>query len=432
MLRRRLSKKNLTGLLLFAVIIYHLLLIIYDKLSKPVTVELINNVVINHNEDLPSRLEHSYVKEKKKRTEESKSSSVKEKSAPLVSGQVHQEVDHDTGQVHQVNDHDTGQLQGQKSPAAGQLSQNAKYMENVLSKMEKKMKQDEPKIDSDFAKLPSPQEMLNNVRGPVPMLRHHHLLQTSYKRAKILVIAREHTGFPVLGQFFTPENDFFEHGEPPEKLETVQNLLNCILVPDLVNNFHTLVSSSDFGDSSYFRQRCLQDSDSVCDDPLSYENKCSSFSHQVIRSKHFSTNFVSELLSETEDINVVYLVRDPRAVLKKSKLRPQQLCSQLSQEWDVALHLKSMYPSRFIIARYEELAVTPVTEVINLMKYFDDSWNISLTNNEAQDQDWSVKRNSLQQVNNWKSSMDASQLNSIENACSATLSKMEYQSLGVL
>ena len=54
---------------------------------------------------------------------------------------------------------------------------------------------------------------------------------------KLLVIAREGAGFPVLGQFLTKELGVFEHGEPPMEVAVVGNLFNCILSPEMVANF---------------------------------------------------------------------------------------------------------------------------------------------------------------------------------------------------
>ena len=51
------------------------------------------------------------------------------------------------------------------------------------------------------------------------------------------MLAGDHSGFPVLGQFLTSDQGWFQHGEPPHELEVVANLLNCVLGPELVAVF---------------------------------------------------------------------------------------------------------------------------------------------------------------------------------------------------
>ena len=191
--------------------------------------------------------------------------------------------------------------------------QNAKYMENILSKMEKSLNKDDLKLQNDLANLPDPATMLLEQVGPVARVSLQNI--PKQRKAKVIVIAREHSGYPVLGQFFTQDNDFFVHGEPPVKTETVLNLLNCVLAPEMVHNFSDLIQK-DFGQTSYFRSSCLLDSDSVCSDPLSYENKCSTCPYQVLKSKHFSLTFAKDLMEAEADVRVIYLVRDPRGVLR--------------------------------------------------------------------------------------------------------------------
>ena len=81
-----------------------------------------------------------------------------------------------------------------------------------------------------------------------------------FKTLKMLIISRENAGFPVMGQFLTPKNSFFVHGEPPPKLDVVTNLFNCILMPEMVLNFSQLIKN-DFGKTPYLSNDCLLDSE---------------------------------------------------------------------------------------------------------------------------------------------------------------------------
>ena len=303
-------------------------------------------------------------------------------------------------------------------------------MENILSKMEKSLEKDKQQLDSS---LPKPWEMLRQVEGPVQKVSLKNK-KSRKKSVKMFIVAREHTGFPVLGQFLTDHNDFFVHGEPPGPwdVDTVTNLLNCVLPPAIVQNFSSLLAT-DFGQSSYFRESCLLASGTVCTDPLSYERSCSARPHQVIRSRHADLNFSRQIMEENPDIKVIFLVRDPRGILRDTKLKPLRLCSDLSREWDEALRLVSDFPHQFHLARYETLAVTPHTEFTNVLKSLNLPILTSLANDdvapEEDDLDWNPRKNSIKRVNSWKSGLSNKELKSIENVCVETLSKMEYQIL---
>ena len=289
------------------------------------------------------------------------------------------------------------------------------------------MEKDKQEFDP---RLPKPREMLNNLEGPVER-RPVRQRTAQTKSVKLLVVAREHSGFPVLGQFLTEENNFFVHGEPPGPfdLETVPNLLNCVLSPGLVQNFSSLLRT-EFGQSPYFRRHCLQGSTTVCSDPLSYETFCSSFPHQLIRVKHTALTTTRQMMRQNKDIKVIFLVRDPRGTLRDSGQAPDSLCSSLARDWEEALSLVSDFPTQFSLARYETLAVAPQAELESLLKSLRLPSFLSAMNVENNnDDDWNPKKNSIVRVNSWKTGLTNKELKSIENVCVETLSKMEYQLL---
>ena len=294
--------------------------------------------------------------------------------------------------------------------------------------MEKSMEKDKQELDP---KLPKPREMLNNLEGPVERIPARQK-SAQPKSVKMLVVAREHSGFPVLGQFLTEENDFFVHGEPPAGFDTdwVPNLLNCVLSPGLVQNFSSLMRT-EFGRSPYFRRHCLLGSGTVCSDPLSYETFCSSFPHQLLRTKQTSLQSARQIMRENPDIKVIFLARDPRGTLRDSSLTPDTVCSNLARDWEEALSLVSDFPSQFSLARYETLAVAPQTELDNLLKSLRLPTFLSAKNveNNNDEEDWNPKKNSIVRVNSWKTGLTNKELKSIENVCVETLSKMEYQLL---
>jgi len=410
--RRRVSKKYLSLLLVGSISIYYFFLFMYYHLNKPIKVELVNNV----NVILQQPKQHQDFKKIHDLQD-----NVGDKPQPLMGAPKVKKAPEELPQM----------LENEYKPEdKSQLKQNVQYMEKILNKMEKSIKKDDAQSASDFAKLPKPAQMLSQLKGPVEMKSSKMI--SRFKTLKMLIISRENAGFPVIAQFLTQKNSFFVHGEPPPKLDVVTNLFNCILMPEMVLNFSQLIKN-DFGKTPYLSNDCLLDSEAVCTDPLSYEHKCDTAQHQVIRSKHFSLEFAGELLESTEDIRIIYLVRDPRGIFKDSKQKPKKLCLELSKDWDRGLDLVSKYPNRVQLVRYETIAVSPVSEFNGLLK----QWGIELKEAGQVDvvediEAWSERKNSPAKVNSWKTGLTSSELKMIESDCGETLSKMEYQLLGTV
>ena len=106
---------------------------------------------------------------------------------------------------------------------------------DLMARMEKSMLKAAVRDEEERARLPKPKEILQEAVGPA--LRVEAQAGNTKPAMKLLVIAREGAGFPVLGQFLTKELGVFEHGEPPMEVAVVGNLFNCILSPEMVANF---------------------------------------------------------------------------------------------------------------------------------------------------------------------------------------------------
>ena len=297
----------------------------------------------------------------------------------------------------------------------------------MLERMEKSMMREARVGEQEISRLPKPQAMLAESQGPVPRIISPP--KSTPKKLKLIIIARDNTGYPVLGQFFNKKSGFFEHGEPPQEVDMMSNLLNCVLIPEIVETFAEQIKT-DFGKSIYFKDECLLDSQSVCNDPLSYELSCSKYPHQIIHARHTSLTMARKLLRRNDDLKMIFLVRDPRGVLRSSPTKSQRRCSDLSKDLDEALSLMSEFPKQFSLARYEVLATNPMVEVSKLLENLDIDHPLSSGENSAGEDDWSLHKNSVQKVNNWKQKLTTKELQKIESQCLETLSKLEYQLLG--
>lgn len=297
----------------------------------------------------------------------------------------------------------------------------------MLEKMQKSMMREAKQSEQDIARLPKPHAILAESQGPVP--RIVSAPKPGQKNTKLIVIARENTGFPVLGQFFNKKSGFFEHGEPPHEVHLISNLLNCVLIPEIVETFPEQIKT-EFGKSLYFKEECLLDSHSVCNDPLSYEAACSKYPHQIVHSRHFSLKLAKQILKTNEDTKIIFLVRDPRGILRNSSSKPQKRCLDLSKDLDEALSLLSEFPKQFSLARYEVLATSPMLEVSKLLENMEIELPLSSDESSDGKEGWSLHKNSVHKVNSWKQELSIKELQKIENQCLETLSKLEYQLLG--
>lgn len=302
---------------------------------------------------------------------------------------------------------------------------------DLMDRMEKSMLKAAVKEEGERARLPKPGEILQEAVGPAGRVESH--LASSQPAMKLLVVAREGSGFPVLGQFLTKDNGIFEHGEPSMEVSVVGNLFNCILSPEMVITFDQQVKGH-FGDSPYFREECLLDSQAVCSDPLSYELMCSKRPHQLLLSRNFPLSFVRQLLEDNLDLRAIFLIRDPRGTLgeegNKKKQQTNTFCSNLLQDVIEADKLAALHPRRFAKAMYENLATRPLVEVAKLL----DSLGLPLALHsgiqDGDEGDWSREKNSVQKVNGWKASLGEVHLQKIENQCLEVLSRLEYPLLG--
>jgi len=300
----------------------------------------------------------------------------------------------------------------------------------MMARMEKTMQSQQKAhgvSQDEINRLPKPKELLGEASGPVHLRNKVEVVMEDIGN-KLIVVSRTNSGYPVLGQFLTKEAGFFEHSEPPSNPHVVTNLLNCVLVSDLVDNFAFHTRSS-FGASPYFKKECLLDSKAVCSDPISYEKSCRKFPNQVIKTANMSLKVVEKLLAENEDLKVIFLVRDPRGVLATAKLsvKPAKVCSELNSDLDASLNLMALFPKQFALAKYEALAANPLDEVSKLL----ENLNIEVAiKTESLAEAWSKENNSASKINSWKQSLPIVELNKIENRCLESLSKMEYQLIG--
>ncbi|XP_023321938.1 uncharacterized protein LOC111696541 isoform X2 [Eurytemora carolleeae] len=306
----------------------------------------------------------------------------------------------------------------------------------ILDKMKMNLIRETDK--ENLEDLVKPEIILKEAIGPVRYL-------TDKKApvligAKLIVIAREKSGFPVLQQFLNSRNDFFEHGEPPSitnpqetnlNLHIVPNLLNCVLDPELLKDYDTRILTG-FGRTPYFQEQCLLDSSSICSDPISYEKSCRRYGNQILRSKEMSLELLEKLLEENQDVKAVFIVRDPRATLRdKQQKEVHEICSRVLADLKYSAELEGKFPGQFVAKRFEVLARYPRNETLKLLGSLNLETAIDLDLYIESIEGWSPEKNPVSKINSWKQKLNIQQIKTIESQCLDTLSRLEYPILAI-
>jgi len=99
-------------------------------------------------------------------------------------------------------------------------------------------------------------------------------------------------------------------------------------------------------------------SNSMCPDPLFLSTMCSFYPIQLTKTVRLALNFTRHLLDDSriKDLRILYLVRDPRAVIQSRKNRrdfcmaecldPQFLCQDLINDYHSYLELTKAFPGK--------------------------------------------------------------------------------------
>lgn len=307
--------------------------------------------------------------------------------------------------------------------------------ERILNKMKESMLKND-----NFDKLqnvPKPKEILTDARGPVRYKTDKRDVKKEHT-LKLLILSRKKSGFAVINQFLN-EDKFFMHGEVSQDKNIIANIFNCVLDPQMIKHF-TLEIAGKFGETPYFKEKCLLESGAICTDALSYEKTCNKYDAQLMRSQEFSLEFVKTLLEDNEDIRAIFLVRDPRStVKKKNPVDIKPICETLQSDIKLAIQMQSEMPGQFSMAKYEDLAREPRNETLKLFQSLNlaNILNLNaapeptLQEESAPENVWNKDKNPISLVNKWKQKLNMKQIKLIETQCLEALTTLEYHLLGI-
>lgn len=109
---------------------------------------------------------------------------------------------------------------------------------------------------------------------------------------------------------------------------------------------------------------------------------CSLFPIRLMKTVRLETQKVEDLMEQLPDLKVISLIRDPRGILASRGRMPwcvkpacsnvELVCARYNRDVDSSFYLKSKFPQRFTIVRYEDLSLNlygTVQSVLEFLKF---------------------------------------------------------------
>ena len=148
-------------------------------------------------------------------------------------------------------------------------------------------------------------------------------------------------------------------------------------------------------------------------------------------------------------MKIIYLVRDPRAVLNSRKFRdwcvptpqciePYYLCQDDFKDFQAASTLEKKYPHNFKSIRYEELVLNMTKAMSDLLYFVDGTTELNKTTKEKIKLESSpktvhkvlgqeVKESPLFTMNKWRYQMDFDEIIQIQKSCTQAFRVWRYR-----
>jgi hypothetical protein len=165
------------------------------------------------------------------------------------------------------------------------------------------------------------------------------------------------------------------------------------------------------------------------------------FTHTTI------SNPISDL---TALLQTVYLVRDPRGIYTSRRgmawcsnsnstcSSPVTLCSEMREDLKFFELLKARQPDKFFLVRYEDIALNPRTQSLELFHDLELPFSPSVTrflrthtsikkNSRDTKNPYATKRDSKAVAFDWKRTLKGEELSAVEMACSEVIKKLGYE-----
>ncbi|XP_063405418.1 carbohydrate sulfotransferase 3-like [Mytilus trossulus] len=136
-------------------------------------------------------------------------------------------------------------------------------------------------------------------------------------------------------------------------------------------------------------------------------NICKQAKYRVTKMLRISAEFIENLLQINPKLQIVYLYRDPRAIISsrlKSKARPIKdlvtaVCNKMDIDSSTVIQIANKYPQNVILVSAESIAKDPVNISRKLFEFLDLKFTKSDENQINSLSNWNSKRKKMREGN---------------------------------
>ncbi|XP_064098541.1 carbohydrate sulfotransferase 3-like isoform X1 [Macrobrachium nipponense] len=283
---------------------------------------------------------------------------------------------------------------------------------------------------------------------------------------RVLLVTTWRSGSTFLGQVLANHPAVYHHYEPlsPKGIRQIRSGRDAVQAQQLLHrlldcrysgldeylNYTRSHAEDMLGHNQPIWESCKRGPNTnACYNATFLSKACEMFPIQLVKTVRLRLNLTQLFLNDEKmNVKVVFLVRDPRATMssryssvswctdKPDCSSPEVLCSDLQGDLKVATALEQLYPDRFIMVKYEEMATKPHEQIQHLMEFLGMEYSQEIakfveehTQNDQQNP-WSTKRKSSDRVNMWKKQLPLQEVHAIQNACEPVLKTLGYELVG--
>ncbi|KAK8393655.1 hypothetical protein O3P69_006767 [Scylla paramamosain] len=207
------------------------------------------------------------------------------------------------------------------------------------------------------------------------------------------------------------------------------------------------------------RELCEKPFDIICETPDVLEAVCRAATANIIKVVAVDLSVGAPLLQELSlTTRVIHLVRDPRALLasrllveeghfllmlnrtffSREEKDARVVCERYRQDLDAARRLVRLYPERYTLVRYEDIARQPHTETRRLYSFMGLAYTplvasvvskhtLGFYQTEGKEHPFSTSKNSSGIVFAWRSRLSYSEVERVQKECGDVLRAYGYR-----
>ena len=175
---------------------------------------------------------------------------------------------------------------------------------------------------------------------------------------------------------------------------------------------------------------------------------CPLYPIRLIKTVRMRVRATEELLRNADNVQVIVLVRDPRAVFssrrsgnvlswcnKEPCSDPRVSCQHLSDDIRASYELQEKYPGKIKLVRYEDLSLAPEETARQLLEFLNLPWHEAIgdfidthTKTDLKRRDeYGTIRNSTAAVSAWKQSLGYQTVSLVQAECREPMSDLGYR-----